>query len=143
MGLFRKKKPLNVITYGTYDLFHEGHEAIIRRAYERSNNGKLYVGVSSDRWNKIKGKNAVQNEKVRLEQVQKLPYVTEAFLEDHLKPEETWLRDYKKYNIDLIIMGSDHKGKLDYLRKQGMNIKYLPRTKGISTTMLKKYMGRR
>lgn len=145
--LFKRKKkdlkPINVMTYGTYDLFHEGHERIIARSYEKSNGGKLYVGVSSDRWNQIKGKKAVQNEKVRLERVQKIPYVTKAFLEDHTKPEQTWLRDYKKYKIDLIIMGSDHEGKLDYLRDKGINIQYLPRTEGISTSMLKKYMGRK
>jgi lambda repressor-like predicted transcriptional regulator len=37
-------------------------------------------------------------------------------------------------------MGSDHEGNLDYLRDQGINIQYLSRTDGVSTSMLKKIM---
>jgi lambda repressor-like predicted transcriptional regulator len=34
-------------------------------------------------------------------------------------------------------MGSDHEGNLDYLKDKGINIQYLDRTEGISTSMLK------
>jgi hypothetical protein len=34
-------------------------------------------------------------------------------------------------------MGSDHLGNLDYLRDEGINIEYLSRTEGVSSTHLK------
>lgn len=41
-------KPRTVITYGTFDLFHIGHENIIRRAKELANGGRLIVGVTTE-----------------------------------------------------------------------------------------------
>ena len=132
------KKYKNCLTYGTYDLFHKGHERLLLRIAAECEN--LYVGVSSDKWNEKKGKISHQPEDVRLALIKGLDYVDEAFYEDHDEAEEQWLDDYKKYNINTIIMGSDHEGNLDYLRDKGMNIEYLPRTEGISSTELKEHV---
>ncbi len=43
-----------VITYGTYDIFHTGHLALLKRA--RALGDQLIVGVSSDEFNRMKGK---------------------------------------------------------------------------------------
>lgn len=42
----------NVITYGTFDLFHIGHLRLLERAKKSADpDGTLTVGVSSDKFN--------------------------------------------------------------------------------------------
>ena len=49
---------------------------------------------------------------------------------------EYYGEDFKKYNVDVFVMGDDWKGKFDFL-KDYCEVVYLPRTEGISTTQLK------
>ena len=60
---------------------------------------------------------------------------------DLVIPEENWeqkIDDVKKYDIDIVVMGSDWAGsdRFDYL-KDYCEVVYLPRTEGISTTQIK------
>ena len=120
-----------VITYGTFDLFHIGHLNIIKRA--KALGDYLIVAVSSDEFNRIKGKKCQICDKDRMEIVKAIRYV------DKVIPEENWEQkrdDIKKYNVDIFVMGDDWKGKFDFL-KEYCEVVYLPRTQGISTTQLK------
>lgn len=128
----------NILTYGTFDLFHIGHERILKRAYKKGD--KLFVGVSSDRWNEIKEKKAFQKENIRLNKIKELPYVEWAFLEDHNNHTEQWKTDVIKYKINKIVMGGDHKGKLDkWLDKiPDIEYEYLSRTPFVSSTKKRK-----
>ena len=59
---------------------------------------------------------------------------------DLVIPEESWEQkktDMKKYKIDTFVMGDDWKGKFDYLKDEGVDVVYLPRTPEISTTQIK------
>ena len=42
-----------------------------------------------------------------------------------------------EYRVDVFVMGDDWEGKFDYLREEGVEVVYLPRTKEISTTQIK------
>lgn len=120
-----------VITYGTFDLFHIGHLNILKRAKELGD--YLVVAVSSDEFNEIKGKVCKIKDKDRMEIVKAIRYVDEVILE------ESWdqkRRDIVEHDIDIFVMGDDWEGKFDDLSDL-CEVKYLPRTKGISTTMIK------
>ena len=59
---------------------------------------------------------------------------------DLVIPEENWdqkINDIKEYHIDTFIIGDDWKGKFDYLKDEGVEVIYLPRTPEISTTQIK------
>ncbi|XDZ64933.1 adenylyltransferase/cytidyltransferase family protein [Alphaproteobacteria bacterium LSUCC0684] len=121
----------NVLTYGTFDLFHYGHERILTRANEMCNN--LFVGVSTDSFNMEKGKTSCNKFSTRANDVRL--HVPNA----HVFPENSFQQkviDVKRFNIDLFVMGDDWRGKFDWL-KDICEVKYLPRTVGISTTLLK------
>lgn len=124
-----------VLTYGTYDLFHEGHLNIIRRARELGD--ILVVGVSTDEFNAVKGKHAYFPYSFRSELVSSLKYVDEVF------PEDRWEQhadDIRKYDVDVVVMGSDWTGRFDELKDLGVDVIYLPRTDNISTTRIKNDM---
>ena len=121
----------NVITYGTFDLFHIGHLNLLKRLSEM---GQLTVAVSTDEFNEGKGKKTIIPFEQRIEIVQGCRYVHRAI------PESSWeqkVEDIKTYNIDTFVIGDDWQGKFDFL-KAHCEVVYLPRTEGISTTQLKK-----
>ena len=122
-----------ILTYGTFDLLHYGHIRLLKRA--KALGDYLIVAVSTEEFNKIKGKKAVYNYEKRKKMLEELSYV------DLVIPEENWeqkIDDVKKYNVDIVVMGSDWENseRFEYLR-QYCNVKYLERTKNISTTSIK------
>ena len=121
-----------VMTYGTFDLLHYGHINILKEAKKLGD--YLIVGLSSDEFNKIKGKKSIMNFEERKEILENIKYV------DKVIKESSWeqkIEDVIKYDIDVFVMGDDWKGKFDFL-KPYCEVIYLPRTKSISTTLLKK-----
>jgi len=123
-----------VITYGTFDMFHIGHLRLLQRLKKLSNGGELIVAVSTDEFNLKKGKKTLIPFEQRAEIVANIKGV------DKVIAEESWeqkIEDIKKYNIDIFAIGEDWKGKFDFL-KEYCEVVYLPRTKDISTTQLKK-----
>lgn len=120
-----------VITYGTFDLLHTGHINLLRRA--KALGDYLIVALSTDEFNKGKGKKAYYTYEQRKAILEAIRYV------DKVIPEYSWdqkIEDIKKYDIDIFVMGDDWKGKFDFL-KDYCEVVYLPRTVGISTTKIK------
>ena len=125
-------KIVKVITYGTYDLLHQGHINLLRRAKELGD--YLIVGVTSDSFDRGRGKLNVRNNVLeRVEAVKATGYADEVIIEDYLGQK---IDDIQKYDIDIFAIGSDWVGKFDYL-KEYCKVVYLPRTEGISSTMLR------
>ncbi len=121
-----------VITYGTYDLLHQGHINLLRRAKELGD--YLIVGVTSDSFDRGRGKLNVRNNVLeRVEAVKATGYADEVIIEDYLGQK---IDDIQKYDIDIFAIGSDWAGKFDYLNEY-CKVVYLPRTEGISSTMLR------
>ncbi|EST89438.1 glycerol-3-phosphate cytidylyltransferase [Vagococcus lutrae LBD1] len=127
-----------VITYGTYDILHPGHINLLKRA--KALGDELIVMVSTDEFN--------QNEKKKdnYYKFEERKFVLEALkYVDAVYPEESWEQketDIEKYDIDIFVMGDNWEGKFDYLSEK-CEVKYLPRTEGISTTGIKKALKNR
>ncbi|KKP97505.1 MAG: Glycerol-3-phosphate cytidylyltransferase [Candidatus Moranbacteria bacterium GW2011_GWE1_36_7] len=120
-----------VITYGTYDLLHEGHINLLKRA--RALGDYLIVGLSTDEFNALKHKEAFLPYAQRKIVLESIKYV------DEVIPEENWeqkISDIKNNEVDVFVMGDDWNGKFDEL-KEFCEVVYLPRTPIISTTRLK------
>ena len=120
-----------VVTYGTFDILHIGHINLLKRASEFGQ--ELHVGVSTDKFNALKGKKCLLPYDQRSEIVSSLKFVTSVF------PEETWeqkVADVKKLSASTFVIGSDWAGKFDFL-KDHCDVQYLTRTDGVSSTDLK------
>lgn len=120
-----------VITYGTFDLIHMGHINILRRAKELGNH--LTVAVSTDEFNRLKHKDAYYSYEERKQILEAIKYV------DEVIPESDWgqkIKDVKKHDIDVFVMGDDWEGEFDFL-KPHCEVVYLARTEGVSTTKTK------
>ena len=123
---------IRVITYGTYDLLHQGHINLLRRAKELGD--YLIVGVTSDSFDRGRGKLNVRNNVLeRVEAVKATGYADEVIIEDYLGQK---IDDIQKYDVDIFAIGSDWVGKFDYLNEY-CKVVYLPRTEGISSTILR------
>lgn len=121
-----------VITYGTFDLFHEGHYRLLQRAKQLGD--YLIVGVTTEGYDQARGKlNVVDPLMTRIENVRKTGFADEIIIEESQGQK---FRDIKKYQIDIFTVGSDWAGHFDYL-KDYCQVVYLERTKDISSTMLR------
>lgn len=129
----RDTKFRRVITYGTFDLMHYGHINLLRRAKQMGD--YLIVALSTDEFAMMEKKKkpyfSYQERKMLLESTR---YV------DLVIPEENWeqkVSDCKLYQTDIFVIGDDWLGKFDYLRDEGVEVIYLPRTPEISTSRIK------
>lgn len=121
-----------VITYGTFDLLHIGHINILKRA--KALGDYLIVGVTDDSYDISRGKiNVSQNVVERIKAVEKTGLADEIIIE---KRDGQKVNDIIKYGIDIIVLGSDWTGKIDYLKKY-CDVVYLTRTNNISSTQLR------
>ena len=120
---------VKVITYGTYDLLHEGHVRLLKRA--KALGDYLIVGVTGDGFDLIRGKiNVQQTLMERIEAVKETGLADQIIVEEY---EGQKIDDIKRYNADIFTVGSDWKGKFDYLNDY-CRVVYLDRTEGISSS---------
>ncbi len=123
---------VKVITYGTYDLLHYGHIRLLERA--KALGDYLIVGVTSDSFDLTRGKiNAQQSLMERIEAVRATGLADEIIVEEY---EGQKIDDIKRYDIDIFTVGSDWKGKFDYLNEY-CKVVYLDRTEGVSSSEIR------
>ena len=124
--------PTVVLTYGTFDLFHIGHLKMLERL--RAMGDKLIVAVSTDEFNRLKGKTSVYSFEERSQIVAALACV------DEVIPEHNWeqkVQDIQTHQVDIFGIGEDWRGKFDHLMPH-CKVVYLERTPSISTTEVKR-----
>ena len=121
-----------VITYGTYDLLHYGHIRLLERAKELGD--YLIVGVTADDFDKTRGKiNVQQSLMERIEAVRATGLADEIIVEEY---EGQKIDDIQRYGVDIFTVGSDWKGKFDYLNAY-CKVVYLDRTEGVSSSEIR------
>ena len=122
-----------VITYGTYDLLHYGHINLLQRA--KALGDYLIVALSTDEFNlNMKNKTCYFSYEKRKALLEAIRYV------DLVIPEENWEQkrsDVREYHVDTFVIGDDWEGKFDFLKEDGVEVVYLPRTPEISSTQIK------
>ena len=122
-----------VITYGTYDLLHYGHIVLLRRAKQMGD--YLIVVLSTDKFNlEEKHKKCYFTYEQRKHLLESIRYV------DLVIPETCWEQkktDIHEYHVDTFVIGDDWEGKFDFLKDEGAQVVYLPRTPEISSTKIK------
>jgi glycerol-3-phosphate cytidylyltransferase len=122
-----------ILTYGTFDLLHYGHVRLLQRAAALGD--YLVVALSTDEFNREKGKKSYYDYETRREMLEAIRYV------DLVIPEYSWeqkINDIREYHIDTVVMGGDWAGsdRFEYLRDY-CELVFLDRTPGISTTQVK------
>lgn len=121
-----------VITYGTYDLFHYGHQRLLERA--KALGDYLIVGVTADGFDRARGKiNVQQSLMERMEAVKATGIADEVIVEEY---EGQKIDDIMRYGVDIFAIGSDWEGYFDYL-KEYCQVVYLERTAGVSSSELR------
>ena len=125
-------------TQGVYDMFHIGHLNLLRSA--KLHCDKLVVGVNANSLvEAYKHKTPVVDESCRREIVANIKDVDEAVVVDTLDK----VRLLKQIGFDAIFIGDDWKGSQRWtqtekeLARYGVDVVYLPYTKGISSTELR------
>ncbi|MBO5379049.1 MAG: FAD synthase [Clostridia bacterium] len=129
-------------TAGVFDLFHVGHLNLIERCKEMCD--YLIIGVCDDDYvRNIKKKEPVIEENDRVRILNALKAVDEAVLVNYEITDDKMLA-LERFKFDVLFSGDDWKGSERYLKteeqfsKVGVAIEYLPYTKGVSTTEIKK-----
>lgn len=91
-------KQCTVFVSGNFNILHPGHLRLLR--FARENGGRLIVGVESDR---IAGNSAHLPEKLRLEGLQSISLVDEAFIID-----EPVANVILRLRPDIVVKGKEH-----------------------------------
>ena len=123
---------IKVITYGTYDLLHYGHERLLERA--KALGDYLIVGVTADDFDRTRGKiNVQQSLEERIEAVRSTGLADEIIVEEY---EGQKIDDIRRLGVDIFTVGSDWEGHFDYLNEY-CKVVYLPRTQGVSSSVIR------
>lgn len=123
---------IKVITYGTYDLLHYGHIRLLERA--KALGDYLIVGVTANDFDKTRGKiNVQQSLMERVEAVRATGIADEIIIEEY---EGQKIDDILRLDVDIFTVGSDWKGKFDYLNDY-CKVIYLERTEGVSSSEIR------
>jgi len=120
-----------ILTYGTYDLLHRGHINLLKRASEMGD--YLIVGLSSDTFNETKKKKSFYSYEERKLVLKAVRYVDEVICENSWEQKR---EDIIKHGVDVLVMGDDWIGKFDHFGDI-CDVVYIPRTSGISTSIVK------
>ncbi len=130
--------PKTALTFGVYDMMHIGHILLFKRAKEQGE--KLIVAVQDgDFILKYKpDTKIIYTTEERLYMVSTIRYVDEVITYQDVD------KDIQHIAFDVLVLGQDqnHAGfqrAIEWCRQHGKEVVRLPRTEGISSTLLREY----
>ena len=124
-------------TTGVYDMFHNGHLNLLKRASDQCE--ELIVGVTTDELVSYKNTEAIIPHDERMEIVKNIKGVSKVVSQETMDKMAAW----KKLKFDVMFVGSDWKGTPTWNKYEkqfseiGVDIVYFPYTKGTSSTKLR------
>jgi glycerol-3-phosphate cytidylyltransferase len=131
-------------TQGVFDMFHVGHLNLLNNAKKRCET--LFVGVNSDRLvREYKHRAPVIPDAERCQIVQNIAAVDSVLLADTLDKMEM----HRLLGFDVVFVGSDWEGNPRWqaaeraLSAAGVDVVYLPYTRGVCSTDLRDIKDRR
>jgi len=110
-----------VLTYGSFDLFHQGHAQLLQRLSTLGS--ELIVGCSTDAYNNAKGVPAVTPYAQRRLMLESCRFVSRVIAEQEWDQKYT---DIINYNVSVFAMGDDWAGQFDQL-EEITQVVYIPR----------------
>lgn len=124
-------------TTGVFDLFHIGHLNVLKKSKELCD--FLIVGISTDELVvSYKNKKPTISFEDRKSIVEAIRYVDKVVPQENMDKFEAW----KKYKYNVLFHGDDWKGTDMYneiekkLNDVGVDVVFIPHTKGISSSIL-------
>lgn len=130
--------PKTVLTFGVYDMMHIGHILLFKRAKERGD--RLIVAVQDgDYILKYKpNTRIIYTTEERLYMISTIRYVDEVITYRDVDV------DIQNVDFDILVLGEDqnHAGfqrAIQWCKEHGKEVVRLPRTEGISSTLLREY----
>ena len=120
--------PMNsriVLTYGSFDLFHQGHARLLQRLSMMGS--ELIVGCSTDAYNDAMGVPAVTSYAQRRLMLDSCRFVSRVIAEQDRDQKYT---DIVNYNVSVFAMGEEWRGQFDHL-EDITQVVYLPRSEMI------------
>lgn len=134
----RKKYKIGY-TSGVFDIFHVGHLNILKKSKELCD--YLIVGVTTDELcYRRKNKYPVYPLNERIEILEAIKYIDLVIVQDNMEK----LNVIKKYNCDVVLVGSDWKGTESWnkyeqeFKEFNCDVVYIDYTKGVSSSLLRK-----
>jgi len=111
-----------VLTYGSFDMFHQGHAQLLQRLSMLGS--ELIVGCSTDAYNEQMGLPAVNSYAQRRLMLESCRFVSRVIAEQDWDQKYT---DIVNYNVSVFAMGEDWKGQFDHLEDVAQVV-YIPRS---------------
>ena len=113
-------------------MLHQGHINVLKRA--KALGDYLIVGVTTENFDVTRGKiNVRQSLTERMEAVKNTGIADEVIPEEYVGQKIDYII---RNGVSVFAIGSDWKGKFDYLNEY-CQVVYLPRTEGVSSTQLR------
>ncbi len=110
-----------VLTYGSFDLFHQGHARLLQRLSMLGS--ELIVGCSTDSYNEEMGLPAVTSYAQRRLMLESCRFVSRVIAEQEWDQKYT---DIINYNVSVFAMGDDWTGQFDHF-EDITQVVYVPR----------------
>lgn len=110
-----------VLTYGSFDLFHQGHARLLQRLSMLGS--ELVVGCSTDAYNEAMGVPAVTSYAQRRLMLESCRFVSRVIAEQDWEQKYT---DIINYNVSIFAMGDDWAGQFDHF-EDVTQVVYVPR----------------
>ncbi len=123
---------------GFFDILHDGHIDILRKAKEQCD--YLIVAVGTDEFMRTrKGRDSILSFEQRTEIMRAIRYVDQVVPETDLNK----ISAYNIYHFDIMFAGDDHEFELAYieaareLKRLGVKTKYIHRARSVSSTLIR------